>query len=389
MLGMKELQRELLGRMVEAAWPALAAAYRKRWRLAVWAMAADGAVVAGEAPAVAGEAHDLLQVAMQEALRWGEPVIEAAAHGQFYWAVPLTINEAVVGGVISTISEQKLFPRGEGAPAFDVRGAMTHLRELAEQHGLTNAALLARNRETAASERQRAEAIHAFKRGRGSDARAAYLLEEPALLAAIRAGDRNAARAGLNRLLVRLVHTAGPRVELAKSLYLELVVSLTRAAVEAGASAEELLGTNYSMMTGLAALSDDEDIAAWLREALDRVLDAMARRPAVAQDALELRALAIIDEHCTEEISRRDVATALHVSESHLARVLSKRLGQTFPEIITQRRVARAAEWLARTDRPIKLIALQAGFKDQSYFTKVFKKRTGQTPAEYRAARGK
>jgi len=43
-----------------------------------------------------------------------------------------------------------------------------------------------------------------------------------------------------------------------------------------------------------------------------------------------------------------------------------------------------AAQLLRCTDKSVGLVALECGFADQSYFTKVFKKRTGQTPLAYR-----
>ena len=47
-------------------------------------------------------------------------------------------------------------------------------------------------------------------------------------------------------------------------------------------------------------------------------------------------------------------------------------------------RIDRAAEMLARTDKEIAVIALECGFRDQSYFTKVFKRYRNTTPLRYR-----
>jgi len=47
-------------------------------------------------------------------------------------------------------------------------------------------------------------------------------------------------------------------------------------------------------------------------------------------------------------------------------------------------RIDRAAEMLARTDKSIAAIALECGFRDQSYFTKVFKRYRSTTPRRYR-----
>jgi AraC-like DNA-binding protein len=58
--------------------------------------------------------------------------------------------------------------------------------------------------------------------------------------------------------------------------------------------------------------------------------------------------------------------------------------GWSFTELLTRLRVDRACQLLVRTDAPLAQIALECGFGDQSYFTRVFRKRTGQTPGGYR-----
>ena len=52
-------------------------------------------------------------------------------------------------------------------------------------------------------------------------------------------------------------------------------------------------------------------------------------------------------------------------------------------------RVQRAADALARSSAPLAQIALDAGFADQSHFTRVFRTAHGVTPQRWRALRGK
>ena len=51
-----------------------------------------------------------------------------------------------------------------------------------------------------------------------------------------------------------------------------------------------------------------------------------------------------------------------------------------------QQRLARARALLSRTDAPLLGIAASCGFADQSHMNRVFKKRVGQTPGQFRAA---
>ena len=63
----------------------------------------------------------------------------------------------------------------------------------------------------------------------------ALVLQEPLLLAAIRRGDRGEARRIINHVLVHIYSAGEERSDLLKGLLLELVVMISRAAVEAGA----------------------------------------------------------------------------------------------------------------------------------------------------------
>ena len=69
-----------------------------------------------------------------------------------------------------------------------------------------------------------------------------YLYEEPALLASIQRGDRKQATRIINLILVHIYSAGAERSELLKGLLLELVVMMSRAAVEAGAPQTEVLG---------------------------------------------------------------------------------------------------------------------------------------------------
>ncbi len=364
----------------------LAGEYFRRWRVGLCAARPDGAVVFAYRAEGWDEAPHLSvrRLAIEEALRWGEPAVQPAPGETVVWGVPLMYNAKLLGGLVAGISERKLFRRGTILPVIDVRAACTDLRRLAEQHDLTNAALLESRRRESQRERVRAEAIHAYKGSPLYDIRALYLLEEPSLVAAIRKGDRSQARGILNRLLVAMIHRAGARLELVKSFFMELVVTMSRTAVEVGGVPEELLGTNFDSIARLSALKDDEELAVWLHEMLERIMDAIRAGGEQPNEAMLSHALGVMSERCGEHIGRDEAAAAAAMSPSHFSRLFKKHYGRTFNEVLIKMRADRAADLLARTDKPLKIIALECAFADQSHLTKVFRRCYHTTPAQYR-----
>ena len=92
----------------------------------------------------------------------------------------------------------------------------------------------------------------------------------------------------------------------------------------------------------------------------------------------------------TDTPSVSELATLAGVHGSHLLRVFRRHHGTTIATYVRRRRIERARVEVAKGDRPLSMIALDAGFADQSHFTRVFRKTFGETPARYaRSMRGR
>jgi AraC-like DNA-binding protein len=265
-----------------------------------------------------------------------------------------------------------------------LRAAADGLLEMAGEFNLTNLFWLVAHRTKAEQERQKAEAIHDSKEGDYDHIRAVYLQEEPALIAAIRKGERGAARGIINRILVGIYFVGRERLDLLKSLVMELVVMMSRAAVEAGAAPAGILGGHYRGLAELSVIEDDEALTHWLTSMLERVMDAIHDNRRYPNAILLSRALRFMQDHLAEDLTRAQVAQIAGLSPSHFSHLIRAQIHNTFTSLLTQYRVDRAAQMLVRTTDPIAEVALASGFQDQSYFTKVFKRRTGMTPLAYR-----
>lgn len=365
----------------------LAVAYRKRWRINLCAARPDGTILfrfPGVREKTSPQDDAARRHAIAEALRWGEPTIVSHVHQRLLWAVPLMVNAQVVGGLVAGTTERRLFPDESGKAAMDLRQACRDLRRFAEDANLTNAALLENRRIAYLRERKRAEAIHDLKSRYFYSIREVYLKEEPALVAALRKGNRAEARGILNRILVAIYHLGGEKLPVIKSFVMELVVTMCRTAVESGGDPQELLGANYAGLAELSQIDSEEELSHWLTQRLELIMDAIHRRRHRLSSVLIHTAMKYLAEHFQEDISRDDVAAVANLSASHFSRLLNKELGKSFRDILNQLRVDRAAELLARTDKDLLQIALEVGFSDQSYFTKVFRRHFHLTPRDYR-----
>ena len=80
-----------------------------------------------------------------------------------------------------------------------------------------------------------------------------------------------------------------------------------------------------------------------------------------------------------------DLCKSLNISRTQLYRRLKDQSGKSFSQIQHEIKMQRAYSLLERTDRNVSEIAFALGYKDPSYFVRVFRKETGMTPGRYYA----
>ena len=120
------------------------------------------------------------------------------------------------------------------------------------------------------------------------------------------------------------------------------------------------------------------------------LLAATGRKTGPASAKLPPAWLKQIRNRLTDEfrspISLEGLAREHGVHPVHVARLFRLHFGCAPSEYVRRLRIEWAAWALTRSDEPIALVAQEAGFADQSHFTREFRRATGVTPARYRAA---
>lgn len=91
-----------------------------------------------------------------------------------------------------------------------------------------------------------------------------------------------------------------------------------------------------------------------------------------------------IEEHYKEELSMKNVARAMNYSDAYFCKLFKQCFQTNFSSFLNEYRVDRAKDMLASTRLTIKEIGDSCGYSDPNYFSRVFKRITGQSPTEYR-----
>jgi methylphosphotriester-DNA--protein-cysteine methyltransferase len=110
---------------------------------------------------------------------------------------------------------------------------------------------------------------------------------------------------------------------------------------------------------------------------------------AEAERSMAERALAFMREHHAEPLTLAAIGRALAVSPSHFARRFRAATGAPPMRALAEIRAGRAETLLGTTGSGVLEIALECGFGSASALVRAFRRRTGNTPAAWRARRRK
>lgn len=127
---------------------------------------------------------------------------------------------------------------------------------------------------------------------------------------------------------------------------------------------------------------DRQLLDALVRELIIAVSDDSPSGSSLSRSTVKI--MDYIDERYFEDISLSALSEHFGISKSYIARLFKNELHTTSSDHLNRVRVANACRLLCFSDMSIGEISEAVGFKNQYYFTRVFKKELGMTPSEYK-----
>ena len=97
------------------------------------------------------------------------------------------------------------------------------------------------------------------------------------------------------------------------------------------------------------------------------------------------RAKVFITEHQNEEVSLRQVASAVNTSAFYFCKMFKQATGLTFTDYLARTRIEKVKNLLLNPHKRISEVAYETGFQSLSQFNRVFRRVTGQSPTVWRS----
>lgn len=123
--------------------------------------------------------------------------------------------------------------------------------------------------------------------------------------------------------------------------------------------------TSFEQVLGVERPVQDELNLPYISEAIQKAVD-------------------YLQQNYRDKITLEDVAVSIHLNPQYLSRIFKKEIGQSFVDHLNKLRIKHACELLKQTNYPIYRIAIEVGFSDAPYFTRVFVKYMNMTPGDFR-----
>lgn len=202
---------------------------------------------------------------------------------------------------------------------------------------------------------------------------------EKALEVALQTGDRAKAKEALELLWEAAMGqgTADPEQVHEQVLYFSSL--LVRTVRRQGWLLKDAAGSYYPYFQNIHLLTTAQQIQAWLSGTVERILDYAEEQGSQVNHRTVKSILELVEKELDQDLTLHALAERLYVNASYLSRLFKQEIGKPFSAYVLERKMERAKA--ALTDgAKVYDAALLAGYRDVSYFTKVFRRYWGTTP---------
>lgn len=247
------------------------------------------------------------------------------------------------------------------------------------------------NRELLEQQSRISDYIHYIKTmgGEYSETESYPIQKEKELLSLISLGDKAGSQKVMNEILGHVFFVTGGDFKVIKARILELIVLLSRAALEGGADVEQIFGLNYKYLSQIHDFKTVDELTYWLSGILNRFTDCVFNLADVKHIDVIYKAIDYIKRNYMKKITLEDVASHVQLSISYFCSIFKAEMKCSFNTYLNKVRIEMSKKLLEDHTIPLVDVAYLVGYEDQSYFSKVFRNRTGTSPGKFRERKGK
>lgn len=139
-----------------------------------------------------------------------------------------------------------------------------------------------------------------------------------------------------------------------------------------------------SYLKELIKIDSIEELKQWYLEKITNIYTNIVTQKETETNTIILKAKSYISENYSKDISLDDVSHEVDISPYYFSKLFKEETGENFIDYLTNIRIRQAKILLRNKETSVKNICIDVGYSDPNYFSRIFKKCTGQTPTQYR-----
>ncbi|HBE79421.1 MAG TPA: hypothetical protein DDW65_16850, partial [Firmicutes bacterium] len=206
--------------------------------------------------------------------------------------------------------------------------------------------------------------------------------EESAIIQCIRTSDDQRMEPALDDFFTQLTRPGINSKDDVQRMVTALICSVYHVCVERGLNTESVFGPNLAFLDELSRIATLDELKQKIKACLNMIIE---QNPSHKnQWKVVNNALQYIEENFAEDLSLESVAQKVFVSSGYLSTLFKQVLQKNFVDCFHEIRIQKAKERLHDSHAKIYEIAIEVGYKDEKYFSQIFKRITGMTPNQYR-----
>lgn len=206
--------------------------------------------------------------------------------------------------------------------------------------------------------------------------------EEDGLVQCIRTGDNERVDPALDAFFESLARPGFNTKDDVQRMVTALICSVYHVCVERGFDTDKIFGPNLAILGELPRTSTIIELKQRIRTCLHTIMELYPSH--TSQWKVVNNALKYMEENYGENLSLESVSQKVFVSAGYLSTIFKQVLQKNFVDSLHEIRVQKAKERLRDYHDKIYEVAVAVGYKDEKYFSQIFKKITGMTPNQYR-----
>lgn len=202
----------------------------------------------------------------------------------------------------------------------------------------------------------------------------------------IKRGDLESSKAILNEILGFILFKHGGNLDTVISFMIELIVVMSRAAVEGGSNFDDIFAQNIKFYETAFSIKNIEQLCTWMISVLETLSSSVLpiKKDNIENIHIIKKALTYMNNNYKNDITLENVAKHVNLSTTYFSKFFNKELNMKFSDYLNMIRIEESKKYLLDLSYNISDIAVIMGFSDQSYYSKVFKNYEKISPGKYR-----